>query len=60
MQKLVGKLNFAQTAMTGWVGLVALRPLSDFVMRGGGNWTLEPGGHWTPGLRFRYTSRRDR
>ena len=36
MQKLVGKLNFAQTAVMGKVGRVALRPLYDLVMRGGG------------------------
>ena len=36
MQKLVGKLNFAHTAVMGEVGRVALRPLYDMVMRGGG------------------------
>ena len=36
LQKLVGKLNFAQTAVMGKVGRVALRPLYDLVMRGGG------------------------
>ena len=47
LQKLVGKLNFAQTATMGKVGRVALRPLYDMVMRGGGQldkrsrWALE-------------------
>ena len=36
MQTLVGKLNFAQTAVTGSLGRLALRPLYDLVMRGGG------------------------
>ena len=44
MQKLVGKLNFAQTAVMGKVGRVALRPLYDLVMRGGGSWITGPDG----------------
>ena len=36
MRKLVGILNFAQTSVVGRVGRVALRPLYDLVMRGGG------------------------
>ena len=44
MQKLVGKLIFAQTAVMGKVGRVALRPLCDMEMRGGGPWLKGPVG----------------
>ena len=38
VRKLAGKLNFDRTAVVDRVGRVALRPLYDFVMRGGERW----------------------
>ena len=35
MQEMVGELNFAQTAVICRLGRVAVRPLFDFVPRGG-------------------------
>ena len=51
MQKLVGKLNFAQAAVMGRVGRVALRPLYDLVMRGGGK--LDKIARWALDWRIR-------
>ena len=51
LQKLVGKLNFAQTATMGKVGRVALRPLYDMIMRGGGQ--LDKRSSWALNWRLR-------
>lgn len=51
VRKLAGKLNFDRTAVEGRAGRVALKPLYDFVMRGGREWALEPGRYRGVGLR---------
>ena len=44
MRKLDGKSSFAQTSAMGRVDRVALRPLYDVVVRGGGK--LDVGARW--------------
>ena len=43
-QKLVGDLNFAAAPVIGKVGKVALCPLCDLVIKGGGGLIKGPGG----------------